>query len=176
MTTEGLTAASVTAQVAAAVAAGSVKLSGDLIQTVTSATGAIQAITTSIPGDDTIPQSSEGTQILSVTLTPANSANLLEIEAAIYGAPAAAGSLTGAFFQDANVNALAAGFHYQVTAGGPQHLVMKHIVAAGTTSATTIKLNVGHSSGSTFTLNGVSGGRYFGGVLLTRLTVRELKA
>lgn len=59
-TVEGLTAAAVTAQVAAAQAAASVKLSGDVVQVVYARTGAVGTTTTVMPFNDTIPQITGG--------------------------------------------------------------------------------------------------------------------
>jgi hypothetical protein len=43
------------------------------------------AITSVIPGDDTVPQSSEGTEVLSVAITPTNAANKIVCRASING-------------------------------------------------------------------------------------------
>ena len=171
MEVEGLTAAAV----AASIAAGNVKLSSDLIQTVTSASGTLATGTTQIPWDNTIPQNTEGDQYLSVAITPTSAANTLEIDVVLYLSSSSGTNLIAALFQDSTVNALAAGVFSQSAATGVAVVAFKHFMAAGTTSATTFKVRAGGNAG-TVTVNGAGGTQMFGGVMSSRITVRELKA
>ncbi len=151
--------------------------SGALIQCVATSDAAVTTVSASIPLDDTIPQSSEGTQILTQAITPGNTSNVLEIEAFI---PVGIGSSSTiqsiALFQDSTANALAA---TAVSCGVNDSNIMLHLVyrmAAGTTSATTFKIRIGTSGGNIY-VNGVTAGtRLFGGVSAARLIIRELKA
>lgn len=42
------------------------------------------SISTAIPWDDTVPQNTEGAEVLSATLTPKSATNLLEVEAVVH--------------------------------------------------------------------------------------------
>lgn len=128
-----------------------------------------------IPWDDTIPQNTEGLQILTVSITPKNVANRLRVEWDFMGAAStSAGHISAALFQDSAANALA------VRSGGGDSsqiycLPGSYEAAAGTTSATTFKLNFGVDTGTAY-VNGNSSGRKFGGASAARLRVTELAA
>jgi hypothetical protein len=125
---------------------------------------------TVIPFDDSIPQSNEGTQILSVSITPTSATNLLRIDAFVNGY-ASIGYWTfgvAAIFQDSNTNALAAGFSYgDVHDGGTR---LTYFMTAGTTSPTTFNLRCGGID-----VNGSNGQRKLGGSVVTSLIVTEYK-
>lgn len=132
---------------------------------------ALTACPTAIPNDDTIPQNTEGDQVITVTITPTNASNRLRIEydSSVNGL-AANGYIATALFQDTTANALAAALEYTNTAVNACKLV--HEMAAGTTSATTFKIHVGSSAGTVY-VNGYAAARLFGGVSAARLRVIE---
>lgn len=161
----------------AAITSGNVKLSGDVVQVVSTQTGAVATMTALIPGDDTIPQNTEGTEVMTRAITPTNASNILEIEVVVNVGNGGTSTewMTAALFQDSTANALACGFTY-AAANTPVQVVFKHRMVAGTTSATTFRVRFGGNTANTFTFNGLGGGRYFGGVLASSITVREIKA
>jgi len=175
MTVENLTAAAITAQINAAVAA---KRVGDTVQVVSTSSGALATGTTIIPSDDTIPQNSEGTALaaLDTTITPTNAANKLLVTMVLNVAASVAVQVIGALFQDAGANALAAADFTTGGAGQIGQLTLVFQMTAGTTSATTFKARFGPASAATVTVNGSAGARLFGGVMLSSLTVAEIKA
>jgi len=128
---------------------------------------------TALPWDDTIPQNTEGLQILSVTITPTSTTNRLRIEWDFMGcASTSAGHISIALFQDSTANALA------VRSGGGDNVMVYSLsgsyeMAAGTTSSTTFKLNFGADTGTAY-VNGNSSGRKFGGASAARLRVTEI--
>ena len=152
---------------------------GSVIQAV-EATPIVTVVTCStvIPYDDSIPQNTEGDEVITVTVTPTSATNRLRIEfdagqASINGT----GRVMSALFQDATANALAAGSE---SFGGITYdsfsLRLSYEMAAGTTSATTFKIRVGATSGSTAYVNSNNAGsRIFGGVAAARLRVTEIK-
>lgn len=166
-----------TASVAAAAAAANVKLSGDLVQSVSYSTGAMTTGTTVMPLDDTIPQITEGTEFLTVAITPTSASNILEIEVLLNGANSAAtNNLIAALFQDSTANALTVSTIYMPSNNTITPIKLLHRMTAGTTSATTFRVRAGGNAAGTMTLNGAAGARYFGGALLSYIIVRELKA
>ncbi len=130
-----------------------------------------------MPNDDTIPQNTEGDQFMSLAITPKSATNILVIEIMAELSSATADKfILGALFQDSTANALAASYIRQVTTSGiPMQFTLKHTMVAGTTSATTFKFRAGCNT-STLTFNGVSGGRIFGGVMASSITISEHKA
>lgn len=161
----------------AAIAAGDVKLSGDIVQTVSTLVGTIATGTTLIPLDDTLPQITEGTEVLTATITPTSAANILEIEVLVNGANSAAtNNLIAALFQDSTANALTASSIYMPSNNTITPIKLVHRMTAGTTSATTFRVRVGGNLAGTFTLNGAGAARYFGGALISSIIVREFKS
>ncbi len=149
-----------------------------IVQVANYQTGAVSTGTTTIPFDDTIPQNTEGDEYLSLTITPSSSANKLKIEVVIVLANTANGNkMTAALFQDSNANAIAAASHMQpIAPNKPVTIAFAYYMTAGTTSATTFKVRAGGEDAGTTTFNGISGGRIFGGVMASSITVTEITA
>lgn len=150
-------------------------LSGSVIQVVHTQTGSVATGTTTIPNDDTIPQNTEGDQYMTLAITPNNASNFLQIEVVIYGGNSGNALNTIALFQDSTANALAAVGYVTASSTAPHIGKLSYRMTAGTTSSTTFKIRVGGESG-TFTLNGASGGRKYGGVACSSMTIMEIKA
>lgn len=133
-------------------------------------------LTTIIPYDDTIPQNTEGTEILTVTITPKSATNLLKIVFSGFGATANNNrDIVTALFQDSTASALNASATISSTADDPKPLILEHSMVAGTTSATTFKIRIGPATATTVRLNGTSAARRFGGVSAATLTVQEVQ-
>jgi len=132
-------------------------------------------ITSQIPYDDSIPQSGEGTEIQTVSITPTKSTHRLRIEVEAIAAPASATSWCAALFQDATAGALAAKGNNIGVANQISTVVFSHEMAAGTTSATTFKVRAGADTGNLHP-NGTSAARRLGGVSAWRLRVTEIVA
>ncbi len=132
------------------------------------------SITTALPYDNSIPQSGEGGEVCTVTITPTSASSRLLIEAQFFGTSTSSGTVI-ALFQGATADAIAAGaltHASDVVTNGSIRCEM----AAGTTSATTFKLRAGNNGGATTYVNGSSGGRLFGGVGACRIKVTEIKS
>jgi hypothetical protein len=151
-----------------------VLLPGQPIQTQSNSTGAYATGTTALPFDDSIPQISEGTQILSQAITPTSAANVLEIDWRA-GIASSTGDANGvaALFQDSTANALTAfvspnyGSTAQVTSSGFWRML------AGTSSATTFKVRAGNGSANAIYFNGSAAARILGGAIGSYLRVIE---
>jgi hypothetical protein len=144
-----------------------VPLPGRVVQTRRTPTGALGSGTTTVPYDDTIPQSGEGTEFMTQAITPTSTANVLAIESlANLRLNATDTGIVGALYQDAVANALTAQAHYPVGASSQVVNHLRHLMLAATTSATTFKVRAGPSSAATLNFNGDgSGARVFGGVM-----------
>lgn len=123
-----------------------------------------------IPIDDTIPQNTEGAELMTRAITPASATNRLLITAQL--AIMNNNGFGFALFQDTTANALAG--HIGITTSGvPVQAMLFHEMAAGTTSATTFKIRFGETAGGTTYINGNAGSRLLGGVMKTYLMVEE---
>lgn len=149
--------------------------SGKVVQVVNVQTGAVATGTAVIPSDNSIPQQTEGTQFMSLAITPTDVNNILIIEVVAMLSPANNVDLTGALFQDSTANAVAASIQ-GVLNGDMVIDNFRHYMVAGTTSATTFKYRAGGGAGATITFNGQSSSRKLGGVLASSITITELKA
>jgi hypothetical protein len=155
---------------------GSPKLTaGVAVQVVATNLAAVSTGTTLIPYDDTKPQITEGTEVITRAITPKSATNRLVIEATLLLSGSVATDLIIALFQDATANALAAVAFFSATANGQQTLTICHDMVAGTTSSTTFRLRAGGSVAGTYTFGGSSGGRKFGGITVGCLKVTEYK-
>lgn len=156
-------------------------LSGSVIQMVNSQESAYDSGTTVMPYDDTIPQNTEGDEYLTLSITPSNASNLLQITAIVHGGTTTNEKFVAALFQDSTAGALNAAV--STTSGTAtdttDQVILTHRMTAGTTSATTFKVRVGPYSAATFHFNGSSGAstsRFLGGVLYSSITITEIKA
>ena len=149
---------------------------GGVVQSVIATSSAVGTGATIMPQDDTIPQKTEGDEFLSLAITPKKTTNRLVIEAMIAGAHTASVIHTIALFQDATADALAAMPGRVDTVDKMFQMGLIHEMQAGTISATTFKIRVGGSLAGTFTRNGISGGRQYGGVASSFLRITEFAA
>jgi hypothetical protein len=124
-----------------------------------------------IPFDNTIPQISEGTQILSGSFTPLSASSSLEISCEITGSHSTGSEVCLAFFIDATANALDAKWNYSATHS--IQLSLRTRYASPGTSAHTFQARMGGTTG-TFYLNGATGGTaIMGGVASAALIITE---
>jgi hypothetical protein len=146
---------------------------GVIAQTLISSTSTSSTSSATIPFDDTIPQNTEGVEILSQAITPINANSTILITADVHlGSSAAAVPAIAALFVDSATNALAARSQFCSSLEGCS-MTLRYAVAAVNTSSRTYKLRVGLGTG-TVTICGDSGGRIFGGVSICSLTVQEV--
>lgn len=150
--------------------------SGSVVKTQTTVSQTLLTGTTLIPFDNTIPQSTEGTNFFSVAWAPSAIGNKIRVEASLFGAYSVASPVIAALFQDATANALAAVAVQTTTTNQALELVLVYEFTAASTSSTTLKVNVGGSTAGTFTLNGNSGTAIFGGVATSSFRITEIKA
>lgn len=131
--------------------------------------------TTVIPRDDTIPQNTEGEEIIIGSITPKSSTNRLRITTTfnIIESEGANNIAIIALYQDSTANALTASEEY-TPSGSATQMMLIHEMAAGTTSLTTFKIRSGPGDIGTLYVNGESGGRRFGGISAVRMRIEEI--
>jgi hypothetical protein len=143
------------------------------IQMVSSQTGAVATGTNTIPLDDSIPQSSEGDQYMSVSITPTSATNRLLIQVVTNSSADSIKTNTAALFVDSVANSLAAVSNTTRSGGDLLIVSFNHNMVAGSTSAMTFKVRMGTDSGGTLTFNGSGGSRRYGGVIASSITITE---
>lgn len=150
---------------------------GSTVQIVNTITGAFSSGTTAIPLDDTIPQITEGTEFMTLAITPTSATNKLLIHVlACIGSGSAEVNVNGALFQDATANALATVSLSTATAGSRiENMSIIYYMTAGTTSSTTFRFRAGDNGGNTTNFNGFGGSRKFGGTMASSITISEIK-
>ena len=149
---------------------------GSVVQVVRFQTGAVATGTTTIPLDDTIPQITEGTQFLTLAITPKSVSNILVITVSLQLDKNNSNTFMAALFQDSNANALAGQFNGAFPSGTSLPMAFTHSMTAGTTSSTTFTVRAGSDGAGTLTLNGRGGGRIFGGVSVSSIIIFEVAA
>jgi hypothetical protein len=147
-----------------------------IAQVVNTQDGTVETGTTQIPSDNTIPQSTEGNQYMSVAITPTNANSTLIIEVVWIGSTSISGAanLIAALFQDSTASALAVSSSTSPAAGSISPISFKHKMTAGTTSETTFKVRAGASAAGTTTFNGSAGAGLFGGTYRSSITITEI--
>lgn len=149
--------------------------SSKIIQIVNTQTGTVATGTTTIPFDNTIPQNTEGNQVMTLAITPTNASNILYIDIVVIGCNSQAGlqANTAALFQDSTANALAAVFSNSAAASATTFTYLRHKMVAGTISSTTFKVRWGGNAAGTATFNGQVSAGIYGGVLASSITITE---
>jgi hypothetical protein len=148
-----------------------------IIQSVYTQTGAVATGTTTTPSDDTKPQKTEGTEYMTLAITPTNASDYLDIEVVANGDASAVSRSAIALFKDSDSDALAVGSNCSISGIGMSATVsFKYRMVAGTTSAITFKVRIGQDNAGTFTFNGTSGGRKYGGAYSSSIKITQVKA
>lgn len=125
-----------------------------------------------IPLGAAIPQITEGTEVMTLAITPTNVNNKLKIEVVVIAAVASiTTNIISALFQDANNNALAAAY---AVSSATINMTFTHYMTAGTISSTTFRVRVGCPNDD---VNFNATANYnLGGVLSSSITITEITA
>ena len=146
---------------------------GVVVQVVNTQTGAVATGTTQLPNDDTIPQNNEGNEYMTLAITPTSASNKLLIEVSTVGSAATGHMLGVALFQDSTAGAIASSTETFAT-NELTNVSYSHYMTSGATSSTTFKVRMGVGTSTTTTFNGNAGGRFYGGLLASSITITEI--
>ena len=147
---------------------------GDVVQVVNSITVTNGSGANNMPWDDSIPQITEGQEILTAAITPTSALNRLSISCSVDELNANnTAYVVAALFRDAVADALAATAVIQAAINYPLQVALNHNMIAGTTSAITFRLRIGADGGKTVYWLADSGGRNLGGVSAVRIVIKE---
>ena len=154
---------------------GSVGIKGHVLQVVNFQTGESTTGTTTLVHDNTIPQKTEGIEVMTLAITPKSASSKLFIQVTALGSVAVVNKyVVMALFQDDIANALSATATFEGVSTGLIVTPLNHFMTAGTTSEITFKVRMGANDTSTFTFNGDNGNRQFGGVANSSITIMEI--
>lgn len=127
-----------------------------------------------IPGDNTKPQNTEGVQVITCAITPKSAASKLRVRVQVPLQVAASNTtLVLALFRDNGTDAIGAVWE-EGDASTNYCYSATWEVDSGAATATTFKLRVGPTSNVNVYLNGGSGTAFFGGLLMSSMSVDEL--
>jgi len=149
---------------------------GNILQVVRTVLTSSGTFTTpTIPFDNTIPQNTEGVEVMTATITPSSASNSLLIfcDFGLVDASTAGNVITTALFQDSSANAIAVSATVTAFANYSTKLSLNHTMLAGTTSATTFKVRIG-VTGATGAYNRRTDANFYGGAAASTLTVMEV--
>lgn len=149
-------------------------LAGQAVQVVNTQTGAVATGAVIMPYDDTIPQQTEGNEFMTLAITPKSATNKLKIDVVLFGTPSDVNRHNiVALFKDSDANAIAVG--QTMYCEHIDNVKFTHFMVAGGTDEITFKVRAGFEIAGTYTFNGKSGVRKFGGKLASSITITEIK-
>lgn len=138
-----------------------------------------------IPVDNTIPQQTEGNEIITCSITPKYANSILYVESNCFVGENSnvSDAIMVALFRDSTANAISTSFFNAQPpssspfSGGdsfnPIYLLSK--VVAGSTASTTFKLRAGGNGPSPIRWNGCSNSQFFNGSLITYIRIIEVQ-
>jgi hypothetical protein len=132
--------------------------------------------TTAIPTDNTLPQITEGTQVLSLLITPTSTTARIRVHAQIICSYSIASQwVIGALFINGGANAVQADCFLNVSANGGAELHLIYEYVPGTTAQQTITARAGPGGGAgTLTFNTLSNSVTLGGIVLSSMNAVEV--
>jgi hypothetical protein len=132
-------------------------------------------ITTTIPFDDTIPQNTEGVQIVTASITPKTTNSRIRFRFQGQFVCGSTGiNAIAAVFVNSVANAIKASFNSNSGAGFSNTFYIEGEYLPASTSAQTFAVRVGAQGGQTIRLNGSATARTFGGVMGATLVLEEI--
>ena len=146
-----------------------------VVQMVETQIGTVVSGTGTFPSDDTIPQITEGSEFMTLAITPLNAGNRLIIEVLAQVNHSVANLMYMALFRDADASAKATSGRGDESTTVMRPFVMVHEEAAGGVVAQTWRVRMGGQSASTITLNGDPAAR-MGGTLASGIRIWEVEA
>ena len=147
-------------------------------QIVMAQTGTQASGTGTIPYDNTIPQITEGWEVLTCSITPQSATSTLYVCGIVNCSSSFAGAATVAMaiFRDATANSLGTSFVNCPFQYGNICIVGQVKVTSGSTSATTFRMRIGGNVGTTYANGQQAAGAVFAGNSATTLVVMEVGA
>lgn len=147
---------------------------GAIVSIVSAEVATMFTSTATIPLDDTIPQITEGTEVITLTVTTTQAGQRVRLFFECHVGANATTPVIAALFVDATANALTAS---QLTTGSsPVRLAFDKVVTMGAAGTYTFRVRVGPSpaASATLTFNGAAGVRQLGGAEAIKLAAEVI--
>lgn len=134
-------------------------------------------LTTAIPKDSTIPQSSEGTEVVTASLTPTSTTNRVRVTFSAWGVSSSGAlAIIAAMFVDSGADAVQVTMSTSPSGTEFCNLIMHYEYVPGDTNSHTYKIRVGGETTGAVRLNGDGTGKVLGANTAAVLIVEEIKA
>ena len=151
----GLTALNGSNIASGTVAAARLPALGKVVQVANVDNKTFASSTATIPYDQSIPQNTEGTEVMTLAITPTSATNILLIDVNVFYTSSAGSMIVCcSLFQDSTASAIAVGGASMGSASQMRSIKYRHKMTSGTTSATTFKVRMGGNNAGTFSFNG----------------------
>ena len=144
-----------------------------IIQSVYSEYLTNESLNTVLQNDDTIPQNTEGTEVLTAAITPKSASSRIRIRFQAMCGVSETSGVAAALFVDTTANALTANGISIAGAGVLTPIGLEYEEPSVSVNARTYKIRVG-AGNATLRLNGTSFARLYGGVSRATLIVDEI--
>ena len=152
---------------------GTVTGAGRVVQVVHTVDGEVASSTTTMPYDNSVPQNTEGFQVMSLAITPTSATSALHVHV-VANTTGPVGFRGYALFKDSVAGAIASAIGYNGTSQNNIG-VINHRILTGSVSTITFKVRVGTDAAGTTVFNGNGGAtRMHGGVLSSSITITEI--
>jgi hypothetical protein len=151
---------------------------GKVLQVVSATTSSVVTCGTTIPWDDTIPQITEGNEVLNLTITPLSATSVIYIKFDASGSAGGAvtNAATIAFFKDSGANAIyATQVHFWNAINYGNKFNASYKESSSSTTARTYRVRVGADSPTIYINGNGSGTRRYGGVSTAILEAWEVE-
>lgn len=118
--------------------------------------------------------SSEGTEVLTLSITPKSATNKLIIELMSSGNCSGGAYVVMGLFQDSGASAIATSIQYASTSNDTNLFCLTYAMDAGTTSPTTFKMRIAPNDANHFYVNGKSDGALYDTTVCTSIRITEV--
>jgi len=152
--------------------------SGKVLQVTRSTTASVVTCGTTIPWDDTIPQITEGNEVLTITISPisATSVIYLKFDASGVGSQAVVNSGTVAFFKDSTADAIyATAIPFWTASAYGIKLNGSYSELSSSTTSRIYRVRVGSDAGTIYVNGNNAGARRYGGVSISHFEAWEVE-
>jgi hypothetical protein len=148
---------------------------GSVLQVVNTQSTSTVVGTTTVPYDDTIPQITEGFEVMTLNITPTSASSKLLINVVTHLSAGANSLPTTNLFVGTTANALATAFTHAYGAGdNPLNHKLTYYMTSGSTSALTFRVRIGSNNSDSLTFNGREEVRKMGGAITSSITIMEV--
>lgn len=154
---------------------GAIAPVGAVLQTKTTSVTGSSVLTAIIPSDNTIPQNSEGTQIVSQSIAPISSLNKIRVKYSGFFSGYAISAVVVALFRAGNADAIATAYSTIGATDWGVVVSFEYMDSPASLSSLVYSVRGGPVNSNAVVVNAFYSGSRFGGTLLQTLSLEEIK-